>query len=163
MLPTDTIATFYDAFGRKDAETMAACYASDIHFTDPVFGDLYGDEAVAMWRMLCTQASELEVTASDIRANGGNGTASWEAIYTFGPSERTVHNRIAASFEFDESGLIVRHIDRFDLWRWARMAIGPMGVFLGWAPFFRTRLRQTARRGLDRFRSADGTHGTPEG
>lgn len=141
---------------------MADCYSADVHFTDPVFGDLHGDEAAGMWRMLCTQAAELEVTTSDVRVDGTTGSASWEAAYTFGPSRRVVHNHIAAKFEFDERGLIVRHIDQFDLWKWSRMALGPMGVFLGWAPFFRSRVRQTARKGLDRFLANETPSGAPE-
>ncbi len=34
------IARFYDALGRRDAAAMAACYAPDATFTDPVFGTL---------------------------------------------------------------------------------------------------------------------------
>ena len=47
------INRFYEAFARQDGETMAACYAPDAHFHDPVFQDLHGDEVGAMWRMLC--------------------------------------------------------------------------------------------------------------
>ena len=34
------IDRFYEAFGRRDHETMAACYAPDARFSDPVFQDL---------------------------------------------------------------------------------------------------------------------------
>ncbi len=46
------IERFYDAFGRRDGAAMEACYAPDVHFSDPVFVDLRGAEAGAMWRML---------------------------------------------------------------------------------------------------------------
>jgi len=32
------IQRFYEAFQRSDAEAMAACYAPDVQFSDPVFG-----------------------------------------------------------------------------------------------------------------------------
>ena len=43
---------------------------------------------------------------------------------------RPVHNIIDAQFTFRD-GLIVTHIDTFNLWRWSRMALGPKAVALG--------------------------------
>src|SRR6478672_11208014 len=36
----DLIRRFYSAFAARDADTMAACYAPDARFSDPVFTDL---------------------------------------------------------------------------------------------------------------------------
>ncbi|HET9043130.1 MAG TPA: hypothetical protein VFN70_08290, partial [Burkholderiales bacterium] len=66
------------------------------------------------------------------------------------PTGRRVHNVIDATFEFRD-GLIVRHVDRFSFWRWARQALGATGWFLGWTPLVRDRVRSEARRGLDAF------------
>ena len=38
------IERFYAAFAAGDGEAMAACYAPDAHFADPVFPDLRGSE-----------------------------------------------------------------------------------------------------------------------
>ncbi|MFT4048815.1 MAG: nuclear transport factor 2 family protein [Solirubrobacterales bacterium] len=38
------IERFYAAFASRDGETMAACYAPDATFSDPVFPDLSGYE-----------------------------------------------------------------------------------------------------------------------
>ena len=62
------IARFYDALGRRDAAAMAACYAPDATFTDPVFGTLDAAGAAAMWRMLCARGKDLTVLASGIEA-----------------------------------------------------------------------------------------------
>ena len=51
------IQRFYEAFQRSDAEAMAACYAPDVEFSDPVFGVLRGREAGDMWRMLISRAT----------------------------------------------------------------------------------------------------------
>jgi len=67
MAPTETITNFYTAFGQRDHQAMAACYHPDVRFSDPVFEDLQGDEARAMWHMLCDQGRDLEVSVSDIR------------------------------------------------------------------------------------------------
>lgn len=103
-----------------------------------------------MWHMLCERGTDLDVTFSRVQANGHRGSARWEARYTFAPTGRMVHNRIRASFTIDD-GKIVRHADAFDMWRWTRMALGATGVLTGWTWFTKKRVRQTARRSLDRF------------
>src|SRR5688500_2090701 len=105
------IELFYWAFARRDGDAMAACYHPEVHFQDPVF-DLQGDEAGAMWRMLCRRATDLLVEVSDVGAEGDTGRAHWEAHYTFTTTGRKVHNRIDARFTFRD-GLIVDHRDDF--------------------------------------------------
>ena len=150
MEPTETIAAFYQAFGEGDHEAMAACYHPDVHFSDPVFEDLEGDEARAMWHMLCEQGRDLEVTVSDIRGDDDSGSAHWEATYTFSPTGRTVHNKIDASFRFEDE-LIVEHIDSFDLWAWTRMALGPIGYATGWMNLSKEKVREAGAQQLERF------------
>ena len=48
----ELIERFYAAFDRKDGDAMAACYAPGARFSDPVFGELRGEQPGAMWRML---------------------------------------------------------------------------------------------------------------
>jgi ketosteroid isomerase-like protein len=146
---------FYESFGRRDPEGMLAAYHPDIVFSDPVFTDLRGPEAFAMWRMLCERAKDLRVEASGIEADDTSGRAHWEAHYTFTKTGRPVHNRIDASFTFRD-GKIVRHTDRFDLWRWTGMALGLKGKLLGWAPPVQNAVRAEADRGLRLFMKKNG-------
>lgn len=146
----ETINSFYQAFQQRDPAGMAACYDEDIHFSDPVFPDLRGDEARAMWHMLCERGTDLNVTYDQVSADGDRGAAHWEARYTFPPTGRLVHNRVDASFAFRD-GKIVRHIDDFDLWRWTRLALGTPGVLAGWTPFLQQKVKKTAASGLGRF------------
>jgi ketosteroid isomerase-like protein len=147
------IDRFYEAFSRRDSETMAGCYAPDATFSDPVFQDLRGAEVTSMWRMLCERGTDLEVTHSDVRSKDDRGSAHWDAHYTFSPTGRRVHNSINATFVFRD-GLIAEHVDSFDLWRWARQALGPSGVALGWAPPVRNKIRSQARENLREFMAA---------
>jgi ketosteroid isomerase-like protein len=144
------IQRFYAAFAARDAAGMKACYHPEIVFGDPAFGELRGAEAGAMWAMLVERGKDLQVTASDIHADDTRGRAHWDARYTFGQTGRGVLNRIDAAFEFRD-GLIVRHTDTFDFHRWARQALGPVGLVLGWTPFLRNKVRSTARDGLEKY------------
>ncbi len=148
----ELVKTFYNSFQNRDSDGMIACYRSDIVFSDPAFGTLRGSEVTSMWRMLCERGKDLEIEFGDIHADDDTGSAHWEAWYTFSKSKRRVHNIIEASFVFQD-GKIIRHTDRFNLWRWSTMALGPVGMFLGWTPFVQAGIRQEARRGLDAFMS----------
>lgn len=146
----DLITAFYSAFQRRDAEGMVACYAPDVRFSDPVFVTLIGEEARGMWRMLCARGKDLRIDFHDVQADDRHGTARWEAWYTFGATGRTVHNIIEARFSF-ANGLIATHTDTFSFYRWARQALGPTGLLLGWTPFLAHRVHTQAMASLHRF------------
>jgi ketosteroid isomerase-like protein len=125
------IHAFYAAFHRRDYRAMAACYTTDAEFHDPVFTRLSGWRVPAMWRMLCERATDLRIEVGSVRASAEAGSAHWEARYTFSQTGRPVHNRVEASFLF-QHGKIRQHVDAFDLYAWARQALGVKGLLLGW-------------------------------
>lgn len=145
----ELIASFYAAFQRRDHAAMARCYAPDIVFQDEVFA-LEGWRASAMWHMLCDRAADLRIQSRDISADDTTGSATWDAWYTFSATGRPVHNHIRASFVVSK-GLIARHTDRFDLYRWAGQALGLKGRLLGWTPFVQRAIRRNAARSLEKF------------
>jgi ketosteroid isomerase-like protein len=144
------IRSFYTSFQARDADGMNACYHPAITFSDPVFGMLQGSQVTAMWRMLCERGRDLELAFDSIQADDEAGSAHWQARYTFSKSGRRVHNIIAASFTFQD-GMVIRHTDSFNLWKWSAMALGPPGTLLGWTPFVQSAIRRNARRGLELF------------
>jgi ketosteroid isomerase-like protein len=157
MADTEVITRFYDAFAVRDAETMAACYADNVVFSDPAFGELHGERARDMWRMLCRAGKDLQVRASDIEAADGRGRAHWEADYTFSATKRRVHNVVDAKFVLRD-GLIVEHQDTFDFGAWAAQAFGPVGSVLGRTPVLPFVMQRMANRQLDGFQKR--AHGT---
>jgi hypothetical protein len=145
------IARFYAALGQRDAAAMAACYAPEATFTDPVCGKLDAAGVAAMWRMLCSRGQDLRVVASAIEADEKRGKAHWQASYTYGPTRRPVVNEIDATFVF-RRGLIVEHTDRFDLKRWATQALGLSGRVLGFTPLLAPLVRKQAASALAAWR-----------
>lgn len=144
------IERFYRAFNEGDGETMAACYAPDVRFSDPVFPDLRGSQAGAMWRMLTAAPGDPGIELLEHDADDATGSAHWRASYTFSETGRPVVNDVRASFRFQD-GLIAEHRDEFSFHRWARQALGPVGVLLGWTPILRTAVRRKAAARLERF------------
>ena len=88
-------------------------------------------------------------------ADDTRGSARWEARYTFTATGRHVTNVIQATFEF-AGGKIRRHVDRFDLYAWARQALGLKGLLLGWSPPVQGAIRAQAARGLAAFMKRGG-------
>lgn len=144
------IQQFYTAFQKHDGDGMAACYAPDVQFSDPVFPDLRGDRAAAMWRSFCSRGKEvdLRIDFSEVSADEARGRARWIARYRFGA--RQVVNDIQARFEFRD-GKIAKHQDTFGFWKWARQALGPLGLLLGWTPFVHAKVRRMAAARLEDF------------
>ncbi len=145
-MSAELITRFYSAFQELDAHAMTACYAQDARFSDPVFTDLRGEQVADMWRMLCASAKDFSLTFDSVT----DTSAHWVATYTFSSTGRRVVNDIHASFVISE-GLIVEHHDSFGLWTWARQALGPAGLALGWTPFMQSRIRDQAMAGLRKY------------
>jgi ketosteroid isomerase-like protein len=146
----ETIERFYAAFGQCNGAAMTACYAPDAHFRDPAFGDLRGADVGAMWRMLTSRATDLEVELREHEAGETSGSAHWVARYTFSTG-RPVVNDIQASFRFAD-GLIADHVDEFDFRRWARQALGPSGTLVALLPPLRAKARAKALGQLEAFK-----------
>ena len=157
-LHAELIHAFYAAFQRRDHRAMAACYTPDAEFHDPVFTHLSGWRVRAMWRMLCERATDLRVQVDNVRASAEAGSAQWEAWYTFSQTGRSVHNRVQASFLFQD-GKIRLHTDEFDLHAWARQALGMKGLLLGWTPPVQRAIRAQAARALEAFSKKHGLTG----
>lgn len=144
------IERFYGAFAAQDGEAMAACYAPHARFSDPVFPDLRGDRPGLMWKMLTGASGDLRIELLEHEASGDHGSAHWRAHYTFTQTGRPVVNDVRASFRFAD-GLIAEHRDEFDFHRWARQALGPTGLLLGWTPIVRNGVRKKAAERLDSY------------
>jgi ketosteroid isomerase-like protein len=154
------IQRFYASFARVDVEAMADLYADDVRFDDPVFSLQGKDAVMAMWRMLCANitargGADWSLAADGIRADDRHGEAHWAPTYRFSATGRLVHNRIAASFVF-ENGRVVRHLDHFDFWRWSRQALGTPGWLLGWSGLLRRKVQGQALARLLHYRERHG-------
>ena len=149
------IERFYGAFADGNGAGMAACYAPDVHFSDPVFPDLHGARAGAMWRMLTAGPGDLRIELLEHEADATQGSAHWRARYTFTETGRPVVNDIHARFRFADE-LIVEHRDEFSFHAWARQALGPVGLLLGWTPLVRAAVRRKAGARLEEFASQHG-------
>jgi ketosteroid isomerase-like protein len=146
------ITALYDALDGGAGDAMALLYAPDGRFRDPAFGELTGEEAGDMWRMLTSRADDLRVELAEHSVDGDAGSARWIAHYTFSRTGRPVVNDVRARFRFRPDGLIAEHEDSFSMRRWVRQALGgPAGLVL-WAPPLNRLLRHRARSDLAQFR-----------
>jgi ketosteroid isomerase-like protein len=147
------IRDLYGAMNRHDGDAMASLYEPAGRFHDPAFGELSGDEAGDMWRMLTGRADDLRVELAEHQAVGDTGSARWIAHYTFTRTGRPVVNEVEAFFRFHD-GRIAEHDDSFSFWRWARQALGPAGLLLGLPPLSSI-VQRRAKEDLAEFRKRD--------
>ena len=152
-MPTnaDIISNFYSAFQKLDYQGMNNCYSDDIVFNDPVFGLLRGDEAKAMWEMLCKNAKDFSLTFSNIELlDEEYATCNWIATYTFSKTGKKVVNNIKAFMRLKD-GKIIEHSDGFKISKWAAQALGLPGVLFGWTGFLKSKIQKNARKSLVAF------------
>lgn len=133
----EVVVKFYEAFKVRDGASMAAAYAANAHFSDPVFPDLNGQEVGNMWKMLTAGENkdfsirDVEVTPFD--EEGHRYKAQWTAHYVF--NGNPVVNRVTSVIELDADGKIVEQKDTFDFELWQSQALGWVGSWFGWTGF----------------------------
>lgn len=148
------IAKFYTAFSNADYQTMKECYHPKIHFVDPAFGLLKERQVSDMWKMLLLRSKgNLKIEFSNVKADDNTGSANWVATYNFSKTNRKVINKIFAEFVFQD-GLIIKHTDNFDVWKWSKQAFGITGFLLGWTGFFQDKVKKQALLSLKKFQQA---------
>jgi ketosteroid isomerase-like protein len=146
----ELIERFYGAFQALDADAMAACYAPDVIFEDPVFGRLHGREAGDMWRMLLARATDFTLQVDGVQFVGQTASAHVIARYTYSATGRFVVNDIRTQFAIRD-GLIAEQTDTFDLYRWSRQALGVSGWLFGWTSQMQEAIRTRGRRALKQY------------
>lgn len=147
----ELITAFYTAFQAGNATKMGSLYANQATFEDPAFGQLDAAEARAMWSMLLERSKgQLQIEFSDVKGTESGGSAHWEAKYPFGKTGRKVHNKIDAQFEIKD-GKIIKHVDRFNFWKWSSMALGLPGMLLGFTPIIKNGVRKNVHQLLKKY------------
>ena len=145
------IQKFYTAFANSNEHEMASCYHKEVIFEDPAFGKLNQKEVISMWKMLLERSKgNLRIEFSDVVTNEISGSAIWIATYIFSQTNRKVVNIIDAKFEFKD-GLILKHNDHFNFYKWTKQALGLKGYLLGWTHFMQKKVRQNAKKSLQNY------------
>ncbi len=147
----EIITRFYSAFQRLDHQAMNSCYSDDIVFSDPVFGLLRGEEAKAMWEMLCKNAKDFSLTFSNIQLlDEEYARCNWVASYTFSKTGNKVVNNIKAFMRLKD-GKIIEHSDAFRLSTWIGQALGWKGKLFGWMGWMKRKVQNSARNSLVKY------------
>lgn len=152
-MSTDVVDLFYSSFAQSDGDAMAACYADQVVFEDPAFGELHGRDAGDMWRMLTSSATDLTLEHRILSSTAKVVRTNWIATYTFSATGNKVRNDIEATMTF-EGDKIVDHRDHFDMWKWSSQALGLPGKLFGWSPPLKKKVRATALGNLAAFQAA---------
>ena len=141
---------FYNSLSQKDFRGMQECYSNEASFSDEVFLNLNSAQVKAMWKMLVLRGKDLQIRFQNVSADESQGSAEWIANYTFSQTGKKVENHITANFTF-ENGKIVKHIDKFDFYKWSSQALGLTGILLGWTSLLKNKVQKTAMKSLTDF------------
>jgi ketosteroid isomerase-like protein len=148
----DVVDQLYQCFALRDGDGMAALYAEDAVFSDPVFPSLRGAEIGAMWRMLTGRSQDLDIKLEDVEGGGESFLARWTARYTFTATGRKVTNRVTSAIQV-RGDRIAAQRDSFDFPLWQAQALGNFGRLLGWSGLPGMMIRRKAAQNLAAFRA----------
>ena len=146
------VEKLYACFAAHDGPGMAACYAPDATFSDPVFVGLSGPEVGGMWRMLTAGAADLVLERGTIERGEqpGEYLVPWTARYTFSGTGNKVVNHVTSRLRVVDDKIRTQ-VDAFDLPAWQAQALGAFGSYLGWTGLPTMLLRSGARKKLTAF------------
>ena len=123
-------ATYFEAFSRGDAATMAKQYAPNATFDDPIYS-LRGQADIGhMWTSLLKTGKNLKLSSKVLESNGDQVKVAWTADYTlFG---RKVHNESVTTMQVKD-GKITSQKDDWSWSKWAKQAF-PLGGLVDFKP-----------------------------
>jgi hypothetical protein len=129
---TGVASTFYGAFAARNNGVMAKCYAPDVQFHDPLFGDVSGaTKLMEMWTTLQGAAKNVQIIPN-VQSATANSDGSWQvkvhwdAHYDLGASGRHVDNHSDTTLIIKD-GKIISQQDDWDLSAWTQQAIPVIG------------------------------------
>jgi hypothetical protein len=140
---------FLGAQKDRDPIRLQNAVREDVVLQDPLFGELKGAQAFAMWQMLW-RFREYSVTVDEQAASPTEGKAEWRQTYNLPATRRMILNKVTSSFTFYDRR-ISAITDKWSLYGYARMGQGALGLLLGWLPPFQETMRQAALERLTLF------------
>ena len=130
---------------------MLHCYHTDVVFEDPAFGELKGEKAHNMWRMLLSNPeANTKIKITHIQQTENQVVCHWTADYIFGKKKRPIHNVVESTFTFD-GNKIIEHRDTFNLHKWLSQAFGFIGTMLGWSSYMQNKVRKQSNYYLNTY------------
>jgi SnoaL-like domain len=152
------IRKFYADLEQGRAEACIEQLSAEATFEDPIFGKVAAGEVPSLIRFLCANPSpgrRFEVHEVQIHDHE-RATLRWTAHYIFPTTGRAVANQIETPMSFRDNR-IASYADRFDLWRWMGMALGPVGVLFGWTPILQEKVRSTVHSRFVKFKQSQSS------
>ena len=133
---------------------MVACYAPDAHvLRSGVPASRRRGRRPRCGGCSARAARISRVVASDIEADDADRPrALGRDVHVFGDRAPRREPRSTRRSRFATAGSS-RHVDRFDLWRWLRQALGRKGALLGWLPPVQRAVRAQAAKALADWRA----------
>lgn len=151
MTNEETVYHFYKSLNEGNVDAMLSCYHPEIVFEDPIFGELHGERAMHMWRMLLKRPnSKLRIKVENVHQIRGMVMCLWTAKYEYGKNKRKVYNVVESQFMFKGSK-VFEHRDSFHTYMWIKQALGMMGFLFGWSNWYQDLIKKQANRHLDSY------------
>ena len=84
--------------------------------------------------------------------NFSGAVKSMKRYRTISPKQGHVYESVPQWFmKFTKDGKIIKHVDRFNFWKWSSMALGLPGMLLGFTPIIKNGVRKNVHQLLKKY------------
>ncbi len=148
------VNTFFRAYAKADPVLIGQCLHQQISFSDPLFPDLRGARALLRWHWLLRQTQDLSVQHQVIFADDRKAQLKVNVSYSW--HGRQVNLPVLTTLTIWDD-LIVRHVDEYSYYEYAKQAQGLAGRVLGALPMAQSAVQRRALQAVDELATSAGT------
>lgn len=153
MAHIEVIQSYFKHLQARNAASLWQCYASNIVYSDPVYGWMEGDKVKARWEYFCAHADALQLTWGAVTVlDDEYFTCEWTAQYTQRETGRTIKFPCKSFFRLKDYK-IIEQSDAYRLSSLIAQTDGWKGFWFGWTGYMKRFVQKRALQALASFSS----------
>ncbi len=134
---------------------MSKCLHPQVSYSDPLFTDLRGVRVGLRWQWLLHHATDFKLQHQIIFWDERKAQVKSDISYTW-LEDRPVHHQVLSTLTVWDD-LIVRQVDEYPFWPYARQAYGVAGRLLGGIPWVQSVVQRRAMQAVEELATSAGT------
>jgi hypothetical protein len=148
------VERFFSAYANADPVAMSACLHPQISYSDPLFPDLRGVRVGLRWHWQLRHATEFKLQKQIMFMDERKAQLKLDVAYLW--HGRAVHHEVLSTLTIWDD-LIVRQIDEYPYWPYAKQAYGVAGHLLGGLGWAQSVVQRRAAAAVEELATSAGT------
>jgi hypothetical protein len=148
------VERFFLAYSKADPVLMSACLHPQISYSDPLFPDLRGVRVGLRWHWQLRHATDFKLQKQIIFLDERKAQLKLDIAYLW--HRRAVHHQVLSTLTIWDD-MIVRHVDEYPYWQYAKQAQGLAGYVFGGFGWAQSVVQRRAAAAVEDLATSAGT------